>query len=138
MDEQKLSHNIRGIINPILFLSLCLSLIQAGDLLFAYICFDNNFAGEVQHGCLVKEKTWVHSGLQLKSISHSSVEACAEACARRNDCDTFHVDFHKECFLHKGGTMDESVSANQPPTAGVCPKGVHPIYAWLRLLSITF
>ena len=134
MDQQKLSHINRGIINPLFLFSLCLSLIQAGDAFLHVFILHNNFAGEVQHGCLVKEKRWVHTGVQLKSISHSSVEACAEACAGRNDCDTFHVDFHKECYLHKGGTMDDSVSA----TSGVCPKGIHPIYARLRFLSITF
>ena len=83
------------------------------------------YSAEDHHGCLVKEQRLVGgvnlaSGVKLWSIPSSNVEDCSKACAERSDCDTFHVNSEKWCFLYREGTIDGHVSS----TAGFCPKGI--------------
>ena len=115
--------------NLLFIAGLFLPLLKAGALVFlCFTCFDDYNSAEVHHGCLVKERSRVFVGLQLGSISPSTVEACARACADKIDCDTFHITenwnsgrFGKKCYLYAKGEVHASVSST---TAGFCPKGI--------------
>jgi len=81
-------------------------------------------AEEDHHGCLVKENSQVSAGSYgkwLETTRSSNVEDCSEACADRDDCDTFSVDNNKICRLYRKGTIYTPGSISS--TAGFCPKG---------------
>ena len=108
--------------------ALFLPLLQAGALVcLCFTYFDDLNSAEVHHGCLVKERSRVFAGVQLGSISTSTVEACARACANKIDCDTFYIEdwnsgrFGRKCYLYAKGEVYAIVSST---TAGFCPKGI--------------
>ena len=117
--------------------ALFLPLLQAGALVcLCFNCFDDYNSAEVHHGCLVKERSQVFYGVQLRSNSPSSVENCARSCAERYDCAAFHVENHNSgifqttCTLYGKGEIYASASST---TAGFCPKGIvcNSTYFWL-------
>ena len=99
------------------------------DVYRCFTCFDDYDSAEVHHGCLVKERNRVFVGLQLGSLSPSTVEACARACDNKIDCDTFDIEngnlFGKTCYLYAKGEVHAIPSEEEEEeTAGFCPKGI--------------
>ena len=86
--------------------------------------FDPNQA-EIQHGCFVKQDR-VSAGTSLNSkrgAPNFNVTKCALACAKNRECDTFHVDGGKNCFLRKGGSIQKRFFRMPGgAAAGFCPK----------------
>jgi len=82
-------------------------------------------AGEIQHGCFVKQDR-VSAGANLNSkrgAPNFNVTKCALACAKNRECDTFHVDGGKNCFLKKAGSIQKTFFRMPGgAAAGFCPK----------------
>ena len=92
--------------------------------------FDPNQA-EIQHGCFVKQDR-VSAGTSLNSkrgAPNFNLTKCALACAKNRECDTFHVNGGKNCFLRKGGSIQKTFfHMLGGAAAGFCPKSKMAIF----------
>ena len=78
-------------------------------------------SADVLSGCQLKEKSRVYNGTHLQTIRWSSLEGCAAACAEKNACSVFFINFTwKTCYLYRKGEIRNTTSS---VTAGFCPKG---------------
>ena len=79
-------------------------------------------SADVLSGCQLKEKSKVYDGTHLQTIRWSSLEGCAAACAEKNACSVFFINFTwKTCYLYRKGEIRNTTSS---VTAGFCPKGM--------------